>query len=791
MKKTFWNILENHKIEIPEIQRDYAQGRKNKKVNPIRKGFITDILDVLVDDKKQLSLDFIFGYSIDEKKQAELENNKSNLRLILSVLEQYGRKNDLKLKSKISRIDTSESNEKLLIPIDGQQRLTTLFLMHLYLGAQNEVNLDVLKRFLYRTRESSTLFLEDLVSNYNVLKVDKEEKISSIICDQEWFFNSWLKDPTVSGMLVMLEEIHSQVYELEGYDLDAMWNNLTNRDTVNFDFYDIDENDLGNDLYIKMNARGKPLNEFQNFKAWLHKKYPTERFAIDDWMTKMDKSWLDIFWNKSKEIGSVEDYFLSFFENIGLLTKSQYFNVKEISKKKIKTYFDTLGSNDFPPISYYKEENVFNTNSLNFAFTILERMSSREDIKEIDALVNEFWTETFFTSSDLDNEDNSFSSALLINFSELNLFHKAFVYGVLRFVYLMDKPVRDYNVREVRNFKNWIRISRNLIYNARIDDNTPFVIAVQAIYNLDDNILNINSFIENSTDEKWIGFFRETQRIEEREKVVELDYSWNNAICKAESHFYFYGQIQFILDLSKSENGEYNLEKFQINFKKLNYLFSRENLIDQSYKFRIQRLLLCINNRDALWMKGLSSYRWSFYSSAMANSRQRDENWRILFNQKTEYLKKVLDIPNFETLNIENYLTLAKKDIKDWRYFFIDDPRLIKVCKQRLINWTSENHIRLLGSSRLSHYHYELRTYAMYLKEFEHDENVTYCQVKRGSYAPFINLKYDGKDYQIIFERNDAIFKYKISTEEYFKCIDDKLPLISDIISNFRTFVNR
>ncbi len=37
---TFWDLLKNHQIEIPVIQRDYAQGRIEKRVNQIRVNFV-------------------------------------------------------------------------------------------------------------------------------------------------------------------------------------------------------------------------------------------------------------------------------------------------------------------------------------------------------------------------------------------------------------------------------------------------------------------------------------------------------------------------------------------------------------------------------------------------------------------------------------------------------------------------------------------------------------------------------------------------------------------------------
>ena len=77
-KYTFWKLLSEREIEIPVIQRDYAQGRKT--ATQIRKGFLLSIEEALV-NRKPLDMNFVYG-SIEDKEQ--------------------------------------------FIPIDGQQRLTTL-----------------------------------------------------------------------------------------------------------------------------------------------------------------------------------------------------------------------------------------------------------------------------------------------------------------------------------------------------------------------------------------------------------------------------------------------------------------------------------------------------------------------------------------------------------------------------------------------------------------------------------------------------------------------------------------
>jgi uncharacterized protein with ParB-like and HNH nuclease domain len=124
---TFWSFLKDHKIEIPIIQRDYAQGRRGKE--KLREKFLADLKNAL-DSDITLKLDFVYG---------SLENDNIN-------------------------------------PLDGQQRLTTLWLLHWYIAykagklkAENEENKKVVeetiktfKKFTYETRVSSREFCEQL-----------------------------------------------------------------------------------------------------------------------------------------------------------------------------------------------------------------------------------------------------------------------------------------------------------------------------------------------------------------------------------------------------------------------------------------------------------------------------------------------------------------------------------------------------------------------------------------------------------------------------------------------------
>lgn len=134
-KYTFWKLLDNNSIEIPIIQRDYAQGRVEE--NKIRDKFLDVLYDKIENVHKTVNLDFVYG---------RIVNNK-------------------------------------LIPLDGQQRLTTLFLIHWYLATKEKKLDDNVKnklgKFTYETRVSSREFCKTLCThdiNLEEIKLFKEEK---------------------------------------------------------------------------------------------------------------------------------------------------------------------------------------------------------------------------------------------------------------------------------------------------------------------------------------------------------------------------------------------------------------------------------------------------------------------------------------------------------------------------------------------------------------------------------------------------------------------------------------
>ena len=149
---TFMEIIRNCKIEIPIIQRDYAQGRKSSRINPIRKKFVKDIIYALNDDSKKLHLDFVYG-RIDGKNQKLIfTKNKEAIENILLAVKGYANQCSIEFDPKIkvpeTINDTAYSN---FIPLDGQQRLTTLYILHWYILQRVDFTdkIDILKQLKF------------------------------------------------------------------------------------------------------------------------------------------------------------------------------------------------------------------------------------------------------------------------------------------------------------------------------------------------------------------------------------------------------------------------------------------------------------------------------------------------------------------------------------------------------------------------------------------------------------------------------------------------------------------
>lgn len=282
---SFWEMITSHdiKICIPKIQRDYAQGRIGKEL--LRQRLLTRCKEALDDpnnSEKHLLMDFVYGSKED--------NNR-------------------------------------YYPLDGQQRLTTLWLLHWFV-AYNALQLDedtrpFLSKFSYETRRSSSDFCEFLCQ-LQYAPESSSLNLREYIMSQTKFAAKWTLDPTVSAMLNTLGG--TNITDKDKNDiidgLSELFQGCTKEEFKEYfqvlqsedcpiKFYNLDmrgENlPLSDDLYIKMNARGKQLTDWENFKADLLDFVDNP----DELGREIDGCWTDLFWT-NQQSGKIDAILFAF-----------------------------------------------------------------------------------------------------------------------------------------------------------------------------------------------------------------------------------------------------------------------------------------------------------------------------------------------------------------------------------------------------------------------------------------------------------------------------------------------
>lgn len=713
-KYTFWKLINESSIEIPIIQRDYAQGRNEDKVIRIRKKFL-DILHERISSAISIDLDFVYG--------------------------------------KVELID----NKNYFIPLDGQQRLTTLFLLHWYLAPKVDNKIkkeyqDILKKFTYKTRISSRDFCKYLVTEsiekivYN--EENKKLSLSDYIKEQKWFFESWIKDPTIKSMLVMLDEI-----DLKFNNKGDFFEKLISEENppITFQYLPLDNFGLTDELYIKMNARGKTLTDFENFKANF------ERYLDKSDVSKMDNTWTDLFWEyKEKKDGYyfIDEKFLNFFTNmtLNLYVEKNDFNVK--------SKIDEINIFDVYEDVYKEKDNVERITKL---------LDSLCNIAKVDNKLNKYkeYFDVFIGHKDEDKKND--------NELKLSYWDRARFYALSLFL-IKYENINDSNIDIL---EEWLRITFNLINNQLIQSPELFINAIRGISELSKNMDNLYAYM--SKQEKLLGF-NDRQSKEEilKTKLILENNIWEELFIRAEKHWYLDGQIGFLLNYA-NDNSKYNTDLFKAYIKKFELLFIEDIFIDNEYLF--QRALLSKGDYLPYYKSN-----YTFCSSETA-LRTKEDNWRKVFNDFEEesnisiILKELLDDILLEKdikTNLQNIIDNFREN--DWREGFVKNPLVINYCKRLQIRFENENDILLLSKERTSGIHAEYYSYYLYLqvKNKFKDIKIKYEDQNSIELEKYISID-DGQTKINYVKYNDAWQYKKIVNDksEYFENQDELINSLS------------
>lgn len=598
-KISFWNLIQSTRIEIPIIQRDYAQGRLEQE--KIRERFLNALCTSL-NEEKSIELDFVYGSQVDDALQL----------------------------------------------LDGQQRLTTLFLLHFYFANKDKIDSTTknkLLNFTYETRISSREFCESLINDvFNITNLDATTKISELITDKPWFFLSWQQDPTIAAMLNMLDAIHTKFYNIHNG-----WIKLTEKNVIQFYHLNLDNFGLSDDLYITMNARGKALTAFENFKALLEKQINDEEWEDKDkqfnekFAYKIDNQWTDLLWRYRNKENSIDEYFLQLISNLYLVNKMELNNIQ------------ILATSPSALISI-----PFDKSKFEYLVKSLDNYSNTD----LSLISNELRNLNF---KDLK------SDLVFSNFFELITTSSHVTYPQRVMFYAQTCYLNAELEFTSAEFLDWMRVIRNIVNNSTIDNDETFLSALNLIRELSKGQENIYQYLEKDIISSKFA----AKQIEEeiiKAKLINESQENKNAIHKLENTQFCRGSIGILLEC---------LDQF--SFQKLNTL--RENVVqkylnDRDISNDFRRALLTIGDNK------FYNYWWSILHAVSAPKRcliANTEDLKFLFNQNPSYLKELFIVLMDKDLEevIGDYELPV--DMPNWKQRLIKEPNLLDYSKHHYL----------------------------------------------------------------------------------------------------------
>ena len=493
-------------VEIPILQRDYAQGRldpQTKGINRKGENFISVLFNALREEKG-LRMDIIYG-SIETR-------------------------------------DGDHPEEKTFIPLDGQQRLTTLWLLHWYLSQWEERSEEIaplLQRFTYATRSTARDFCQRLCS----LRLTRNELANPLeyFPEKIWFTSKYSYDPTIQAMLNMLNAIAQEQKE-HPVSFDQL-------ERLQFRSFDIGAYELTDELYIKMNRRGKQLESIENLKAEFVgylKEIGHDFSKPDSYDRKLDHEWADMAWgcreNDEFDIRYLR-LFNRYFYNLWIMDNLSKEEEKNSTPKDLNLHFtgtDYRGFDAYKKILSAKEDRIERmVRFFNF-------LASDRGIVYSDYLRNP-WRDK--------NKERDSVYPYLLDVEELSMLDRIALYALMLYV----DNASDEVLQSLEHYQAWMRIVWNLIADPKLRSYQAQRRYMLLLAQLAPHSTTIESFLI-STDIEKIGISStgdEKARLKlEQDKLRYIGCYPNRreALHRAERIPCLQGQVGFLLGIEGDDD---------------------------------------------------------------------------------------------------------------------------------------------------------------------------------------------------------------------------------------------
>lgn len=525
-------LLSRYRVVIPGIQRHYVQGANNPKAESVRKQFIKEIFTAIEEKQSDFNLHFIYG-------------------------------------------PINTDGEDSFVPVDGQQRLTTLWLIARYAAEKAEPSdrkdlLSLLSRFTYEDRINAKRFCQALTCEDSRWDITQDPN-PDILC-QDWFVDYWKEDETVASMIRMLSTIHEE------------WNkhqdSITAEDILEAIAskirFNLKIDAFGDDIYMKMNARGLQLTQWENFKGKFSEDLCEDK--KESWDKEMEEL-SNLFFTCSSEHELPDNAFFALYARIMAYEARKSGVDCGNSIKELAAYthnHNTWSQIELPFVPYSDFSDIINNESIasTVPATCVKMIKTvLDNFKEIVPYFgdNKLF-DTFFHPQNRNELDFTlccyeYFKKFVNEDVDTNIFLKALrlMWNILENV---DKLYEEPDNR-VKLIKKFIDLGDQTLYSPQIKEKIGSNAPEQA----------------KEEAEKAVQMHRNDQSMPSAWNEDKLGpwRDWNDAIEKAENWAFFHGSIRL---LYRNGNGETTWENFATKLSNCMDLFTKDGLSEDESAYK-------------------------------------------------------------------------------------------------------------------------------------------------------------------------------------------------------------
>jgi hypothetical protein len=389
-------------------------------------------------------------------------------------------------------------------------------------------------------------------------KVVFQNKPSKEITNLSWFYKSYKQDPTIKSMLNMLDAIH----EKYGSEKQNFFERLQR---LQFYILPLNGFNLTDELYVKMNARGKQLTDFENFKAdlikWMKDETNSDKAFFNNevylnnrkmpyylsFSQKLDTTWTQYFWQDTK------NYNVNEKDKNGNLIYSDGKIVDPLFMRLFYRYFLNKyilkSSSDNKTMDKEEDYQTLYNESKYQNFDVFKKLVSQDTISKFEMFLEVLQNPEADILNNIQPSWQPENKKFTFYDKDITQSERIVFLGIMLF---LEKGEYD-SIK----FKQWMRVVWNIVENTDINGHPPMIGAMKLIAELSEKSADFANIYEY-LDKELIGNESIQTVPDERRALLEEkikcrfivnnpNEDWENSFIKAEQHQYFKGSIGFFL----------------------------------------------------------------------------------------------------------------------------------------------------------------------------------------------------------------------------------------------------